>query len=327
MYRFAIVLTAGLLCAGCESGYSLYTGDAGTQEDGATQNDSSVDVDGATQNDADASPGCVPDAERPCDCEGVMSGTQVCESGVWGTCVCPSDCTPVGHDEDGDSVDDACDNCPTWANPGQADGDADGVGDVCEAPGNAGLLSSIPYFQPWTSPPGSDWELDNGSSHSGDALDYDISGYVANATYTTDLSSPFGAEAVFEFGSQWDGGWAGVRFGVGTGTWWACLLNREPGRNGTTTHLQLWNYAGGGGNVDYIDGIDDVEPSGTDQDLWRRVRAVYNGTVIQCQFENENGDSQLLEFQHDSTDSPVTGRAGYRIYDDYAIFHSFVTYQ
>lgn len=40
-------------------------------------------------------------------------------------------CTPVGHDEDGDGVDDACDSCPQHS-ADQEDADRDGVGDACD---------------------------------------------------------------------------------------------------------------------------------------------------------------------------------------------------
>ena len=41
-------------------------------------------------------------------------------------------CTPTGHDEDADGIDDACDVCPHIADASQADGDGDRVGDVCD---------------------------------------------------------------------------------------------------------------------------------------------------------------------------------------------------
>jgi hypothetical protein len=56
---------------------------------------------------------------------------------------------PVGHDEDGDGVDDACDNCPHLPNPDQADGDGDGVGDVCD-PNPTVARERIVLFDPFT---------------------------------------------------------------------------------------------------------------------------------------------------------------------------------
>jgi hypothetical protein len=40
--------------------------------------------------------------------------------------------TPGGPDGDGDTVEDAFDNCSAVSNPGQEDADHDGCGDVCD---------------------------------------------------------------------------------------------------------------------------------------------------------------------------------------------------
>lgn len=54
----------------------------------------------------------------------------------------------VGHDEDHDGVDDACDGCPHLADPAQVDGDGDGVDDLCDPhPGEP--RESIALFDPF----------------------------------------------------------------------------------------------------------------------------------------------------------------------------------
>lgn len=58
-------------------------------------------------------------------------------------------CTPVGHDEDNDSVDDACDVCPHISGA-QTDGDGDGVGDACD-PEPTMARQQIVFFDPFTS--------------------------------------------------------------------------------------------------------------------------------------------------------------------------------
>jgi hypothetical protein len=76
-------------------------------------------------------------------------------------------CTPVGHDEDGDGIDDACDVCPHLADPQQADRDGDGVGDLCD-PNPDTPTESIAFFDPFTSP-NPRWMLTT-SNYVGDAI-------------------------------------------------------------------------------------------------------------------------------------------------------------
>jgi len=58
---------------------------------------------------------------------------------------------PVGHDEDGDGIDDACDGCPHVADPAQLDGDGDGVDDVCD-PQPLVPDETIALFDPFLQP-------------------------------------------------------------------------------------------------------------------------------------------------------------------------------
>src|SRR6476619_2269891 len=54
---------------------------------------------------------------------------------------------PVGHDEDLDTLDDACDVCPHVADVTQDDADHDGVGDACDLDTAA---EHIAIFDPFT---------------------------------------------------------------------------------------------------------------------------------------------------------------------------------
>ena len=106
---------------------------------------------------------------------------------------------PVGHDEDADGVDDACDNCPHVANVDQADTDGDGVGDVCD-PHPAHAIDKIAFFDPFTSMR-SEWNWIFGPpTYDGDSITVDTrSGYFeaelpfAPATDSFEIGGTVGA--------------------------------------------------------------------------------------------------------------------------------------
>src|SRR2546430_4558295 len=77
-------------------------------------------------------------------------------------------CVAVGHDEDGDGIDDACDGCPHLADPDQLDGDGDGVGDACD-PQPTVAREQVMDFDPFTVLR-LDWTLTAGVTLGGDAL-------------------------------------------------------------------------------------------------------------------------------------------------------------
>jgi hypothetical protein len=75
-------------------------------------------------------------------------------------------CVPIGHDEDADGVDDACDVCPHIADD-QTDSDGDGVGDACDP--SPLPKEHIELFDPFTSMLAS-WSYNGGEVFTGDAI-------------------------------------------------------------------------------------------------------------------------------------------------------------
>jgi hypothetical protein len=77
-------------------------------------------------------------------------------------------CVPVGHDEDGDAIDDACDVCPHEPDAAQRDSDGDGVGDACDLEPQA-PRQRWALFDPFTSQTAA-WQYGTGVQIANDAL-------------------------------------------------------------------------------------------------------------------------------------------------------------
>lgn len=71
-------------------------------------------------------------------------------------------CVAVGHDEDADGIDDACDRCPHRSDPAQLDADDDGVGDACDP--SPTTNESIVFFDAFTSQQAA-WTISGTATH------------------------------------------------------------------------------------------------------------------------------------------------------------------
>jgi hypothetical protein len=339
--RSRILLTLTALLLACSDGKGLGPGpdgavglDAATGADGAVVTDSGPGTDAEAYPDGgplpDATTGCTPaGSERPCACpQGV--GTQTCQGdGTWGACVCAV-CEGVGHDEDGDGIDDACDTCPTVPDPGQLDTDGDGLGDACEAPGDPGVLSHLAYLSIFEGPlTGPTWTLSQAYTVEADVLavqDANCTQCGENAYLDLPVSGPHAVEATFH--PALDGqGWIGVRMGITAqpNTWYGCFYFRD--RPAAPT-LEVWYNDGVSSSVTFLQSVTDVEPAGSTADQTRWLRFDWDGAGLRCSFANEDGDTASLRLEDgDLPDATVDGLPGLRVYGEHAFFTSFAIYQ
>jgi hypothetical protein len=238
-------------------------------------------------------------------------------------------CHGNGHDEDGDGIDDNCDNCPTYANSGQHDGDRDGLGNRCEWAGHGSTLTGMRVFEPFNSAPtafvvdGGDWSMSD-SSLLGEAAPFG-----GTVIYETETVGAFSAETIFYHNADPpEGGehFVGLTFFASSPAGhspaadrhlWACVYDES---NRT---LDLWVVTGRRARaVDWVE-VDDNAPRLHSP---RRLRVYFDGEDrLKCRLENEEGEGWWLD-AGTALNWADSGNAGLTVFNDTAIFTSFAVY-
>ncbi len=227
-----------------------------------------------------------------------------------------------GHDEDGDGIDDNCDNCPSYYNPDQADANNDGIGDVCEYPDDHSLISEIVVFDPFLNDEGS-WTVRNGNwEYGNDEVSGSRTNGGGNYIHEHDLpASQYAVETTFYYnqsqppGNSWSGlifAWESLNYS------YACHFNRS------NNNLGIWRIDGGT-SWNQLTSVDVSTSAGNNQ--WRKYHVFYDGSVVSCFYSDETGISVSTQISGDNVWSDMSGKAGIRVFNDRAVFTSFVIYQ
>ncbi len=273
------------------------------------------------------------EAGEACDVD-VFSGHTCASFGCrGGSLACAADCLSfdlsgcqAGHDEDGDGVDDNCDNCPSVSNDQQRDTDGDGLGDACEVPGNPNGLSELAVFDPlvtdlgiYTSLNGT-WTYgvdevvgshDTGGGEHLHPLTFYLVNYAVEATFSLD---------VFDQAAE---NYSGVIFawqGTGGAVYhsFSCLLARD------ANSLQIWEFFNSSWMLRAESNLTGEGPV----DQRRRVYAFVSGATIRCGYEDESGATAAATWTKNMpADDEFQGPSGPRVYRETAHFHSFVMYR
>lgn len=142
---------------------------------------------------------------------------------------CPAAANVEQRDHDADKHGDACDRCPHLASETDPDGDGDGVGDACDPrPQAAGERRVVwePFndassIAGWTTIGAGNWAVSNG------ALTQTLLGQDTVLEAPGMLQRPYVATRIV-VSSLGPVAWLGLRTGVVTGRYFACLMQPGP---------------------------------------------------------------------------------------------------
>ena len=239
----------------------------------------------------------------------------------------------VGHDEDGDGVDDWCDNCPTFVNSLQTNGDSDDeVGDECEHPDDSTFLAHIAKFEAFYVE-NTEWNFVNGNwTWQSDYIHGNHTGisYALNSEYnlpTTNYAIDIMYDSVLpnNLGDSRIGaifGYAGSGNNVRA---YICVVQLN-----IPHQLQIWERVPGNSNWRML--ANSNINHGVVISTWQRIRVftsrgTNNNNRIECEFRNSADSSASVSWTSSiGTPNPFTGLAGLYINNLQANFTSFLVY-
>ena len=234
--------------------------------------------------------------------------------------------TFVGHDEDVDTIDDGCDNCPSVANTAQTNADSDQIGDVCEfSDGTA--LSKIASFSSWDGAGTAGWNLDDHSMPTDDSLEVSFPGCSSGDCYgiavrDETLTGVHSAEAVFRFAPSIKCT-AGVIVGMDpTGDFLACELYRGSNEVSLGVWFESLSNPGTANDIVSLPLPTAVDPSSFDQ----RIVATWDGTKLTCILYGNNGGPWKIEVSQTKLGGAPAGKSGVMIWGGATSFKSYTRY-
>ena len=233
-------------------------------------------------------------------------------------------CTPIGHDEDGDGSDDACDNCPSVDNGAQANNDADDIGDACEYQDDS-LLSTIAVFSSWHDGDTSGWTLDADAEAMSDQIRIDTDpcfgpACIGVAYEGAGVSGKFAVETTFRLADGSDGS-AGLAVGYApsSGEFFSCELERTS----SGLNLQIWFENSSPDKLqeqEISTSLDD--PSNFAQ----RMTLTWNQDTLWCDLWSASGTHTGVSVPRSMLESDLSGQVGVMVWSADATFDSFVRY-
>jgi hypothetical protein len=149
--------------------------------------------------------------------------------------------------------------------------------------------------------------------------------YGQNNYYSYEIpNGPFSVEVTFRYneGDLNGNSYAGLLFSVqqvNTSTYWhTCLFRRD------NNELAIWRYSGGD-SINFVKGVTVNAPAADNQ--LHKVRVFSNGTEVRCSFMDEAGGNGEVVISGGDVQPNMGGRGGMRLYNERAVFTSFVVYQ